>query len=246
MPRMFSFRHICLLLICLLLPGASGVVTDAAQDKQDKGAIVSKRAGADFALTADPNAASWKNVRGVIAGRDNLGEPVPGHRTEIRSRWTDGNLYFLFICPYQQLNLKPNPSATTETNKLWEWDVAEAFIGTDFQDIKHYTEFQVSPQSEWVDLDIDRKPTPAAHDWQWNSGFEVRARLDQERKIWYGEMKIPMAKIDRRAAKQGNEMRINFYRLQGPGPNRAAIAWRQTGSRNNHVPESFGTLRLGK
>jgi hypothetical protein len=187
----------------------------------------------------------WKSVKGVFAGLGPLGTVTPGFRTEIRSRWTDKNLYILFICPYQQLYLKSNPSTTTETNKLWEWDVAEVFIGTDFKDIKRYTEFQVSPQGEWVDLDIDRNPNPPVHNWEtWNSGFEVKARIVPEKKVWYGEMRIPMDKIDKREPKLGNLMRINFYRFQGPPPNRKQIAWNPTGVNNYHVPEKFGTLKL--
>lgn len=208
--------------------------------------IKSARAMADFALTADPNSKDWRGVKGVKSERGPTGERTPGHRTEIRSRWTEKNLYFLFTCPYEQLYLTPNPSTTTETNKLWEWDVAEVFIGTDFQNIKRYTEFQVSPQGEWVDLMIDRGPNPPNHDWQWNSGFEVKARIDREKKIWYGEMRIPIDKIDTRAARFGNLMRINFYRLQGPPPDRKYISWQPTGAKNYHVPEAFGTLKLEK
>ena len=65
-----------------------------------------------------------------------------------------------------------------------------------------------------------------------------------EKKIWYGEMRIPFDKIDKRPPKSGNELRINFYRLQGPPPNRSRITWRPTNSDNYHVPEAFGTLRL--
>jgi UDP-glucose 4-epimerase len=54
--------------------------------------------------------------------------------------------------------------------------------------IKHYTEFQVSPQGEWVDLDIDRSTDPPNHNVGWNSGYKVKARIDQAKKIWYGEM----------------------------------------------------------
>ena len=216
-----------------------------AQSVANTTIIIAPRAK-DAALTADPNAKEWQNVKGIIAERGPRAELTPGHRTEVRARWTNKNLYLLFICPYEQLYSKPNPSTTTETNRLWEWDVAEAFIGSDFQNIKHYTEFQVSPQGEWVDLDIDRNPSPAKHDWQWNSGFEVKARVDEAKKIWYGEMRIPFDKIDKRPPKVGNELRINFYRLQGPPPNRSRIAWRPTNSDNYHVPEAFGTLRLEK
>lgn len=215
-----------------------------AQD--DAKTIKSFRAQSDFALTADPNSKRWKSVKGVMAERGPRGDLTPGHKTEIRSRWTEKNLYLLFICPYEQLYSKPNPSTTTETNKLWEWDVSEVFIGSDFQNIKHYTEFQVSPHGEWVDLDIDRNPNPPNHDWQWNSGFEVKARIVAGKKIWYGEMRIPMDKIDKRKPQAGQELRINFYRFQGPPPARNRIAWQPTNADNYHVPEAFGQLRFEK
>ena len=203
---------------------------------------------ADFALTANPNAKTWKGVAAIVAENGPLGDPTPGHRTEIRSRWTDRNIYFLFICPYQRLNLKSNPSTTTETAKLWTWDVAEVFVGADFEHIRQYREFQVSPQGEWVDLDIDRDNPKPEGGWMWNSGFKVKARIDRARKIWYGEMQIPIASFDARPPKEGNQMRINFYRLQGgpPESDRKRIAWQPTHQDNYHVPEAFGRLVLRK
>jgi len=216
----------------------------AAQD--DSKTIKSFHSKSDFALTADPNSSQWKAVKGVTATNGPRGDLTPGHRTEIRSRWTDKNLYVLFICPYEELYSKPNPSTTTETNKLWEWDVAEVFIGGDFQNIKHYTEYQVSPHGEWVDLDIDRNPDPPKHNVQWDSGFEVKAHIAADKKTWYGEMRIPIDKIDKRKPQAGQELRINFYRFQGPPPNRKRIAWQPTNSDNYHVPEAFGRLLMEK
>lgn len=206
--------------------------------------IVSLYSPHEFELTADPKAPHWRDVPPVIADHDALGNPVPGHRTEIRSRWTDQYLYFLFVCPYEELYLKPDPVTDKETPKLWEWDVAEVFIGADFENIKHYREFQVSPQGEFIDLDIHSDRLNAANDMLWNSGFQVMARIDRERRVWYGEMKIPIRSIDARPPREGNQMRVNFYRLQGPPPNRRQIAWRPTGSRSHHVPEAFGRLIL--
>ena len=210
------------------------------------GVIASKYSSKEFALTADPAAAAWKSVPGVFATNGPKGEPVPGHHTEIRSRWTAQNLNLLFVCPYETLHLKPSPSTTEETNKLWEWDVAETFIGSDFENIKHYYEFQVSPQGEWVDLDIRRdKPLPDGG-WTWNSGFAVKARLDEARKIWYGEMRIPLEKIDSRPPRAGNQLRINFYRIPNTGADKKHIAWQPTGGPSYHVPEAFGRLRMVK
>ncbi len=208
------------------------------------GVAVSHRAPADFALTADSDAAAWRDVAGIFMDHGPKGDPVAGHRTEVRSRWTSNNLYFLFICPYQELHLHPHPSRTTETNQLWDWDVAEVFIGTNFENIHRYKEFEMSPQAEWVDLDIDSTKMGNADAWLWNSGFEVKARIDASRKIWYGEMRIPIKSIDDRPPAAGIEMRINFYRCQGADPNRKYIAWQPTHSATFHVPEAFGRLRL--
>ncbi|MPY88215.1 MAG: hypothetical protein GEU99_09850 [Luteitalea sp.] len=204
----------------------------------------------DVELTADPASAFWKDAPVTIAANDRWNRPLPDHRTEIRSRWTDDNLYLLFVCPYEQLHLRPDPSTTTETNKLWEWDVAEAFIGADFDNIRRYKEFQVSPQGEWVDLDIDLDQPKPEGGWLWSSGFQVKARIDHEEKVWYGEMRIPIESIDSRAAAPGNELRINVYRIQGPpkeageSKTRTVLSWQPTYNRSNHTPESFGTLRL--
>ena len=232
-------KHSCVVLLALLF-------ISITSHSQNKGVIVSTSTKADFALNADPTSANWKSVTGVVTDNGRFGEKIPNHRTEIRSVWTSKYLYLLFICQYEELNLKPNPSTTTETNKLWEWDVAEAFIGTDFKDIKHYTEYQVSPQGEWVDLDIDRKPTPAKHDVDWNSGYEVKARIDAANKVWCGAMKIPMSKLDKRKPKVGLEMRANFYRIQGPTATKKYINWQPVNNNNYHTPEAFGLLRLGK
>ena len=208
------------------------------------GVILSKYVKKDFPITADPGAPEWKAASPVYAANGPKGDPTPGHRTEIRSRWSDQNLYFLFICPYEALNLKPNPTTTEETNKLWDWDVAEVFIGTNFQNIRRYTEFEVSPQGEWVDLDIDRDHPLPEGGWLWNSGFKVAARIDSDKKIWYGAMRIPIAKVDDRPPEPGREMRVNFYRIQGPGPKRKGIAWQPTNAASYHVPEAFGRLKL--
>ena len=233
-------------MLFLVLSTALIIVRADAQNTPATSVMTSTRASADFVLTADPQAAEWRSVKGVFAERGPRGDLTPGHRTEARSRWTEKNLYFLFICSYQELYALANLTTTAETNRLWDADVAELFIGSDFQNIKHYYEFQVSPRGEWVDLFIDRNPDPPNHDVNWNSGFEVKAKIDNAKHVWYGAMRIPIEKIDKRPAVAGNELRMNFYRFQGPPPNRRRIAWQATNTDIYHVPEAFGTLRLIK
>jgi hypothetical protein len=203
-------------------------------------------APADIPLTTDRQSLFWSDAQPVFMDADPHGNPVPGYRSEVRSRWSRQNLYFLFVCPYELLNLKPDPKTRAETNELWNWDVAEAFIGADFRDIRRYKEFEMSPQGEWVDLDIDLHKAHHENGWRWNSGFEVSARIDRENHVWYGAMKIPYAAIDSRAAAAGNLLRINFFRSQGPGPHRHEITWQAPMADTFHVPERFGLLELDK
>jgi homoserine O-acetyltransferase len=206
--------------------------------------LESASATGDFELTLDPNSAEWSEAPRVNVFLDSLGNPIAGAPTEVRSRWTKDNLYLFYICPYNELSLKPNPDPKSETNHLWDWDVAEAFIGSDYDRIAHYWEFEVSPQGEWVDLDIDRDDAKAQQGIRWNSGFTVKSRIDAQAKIWYGAMRIPWRAIDTRPPEPGRELRLGLYRCAGKEPRRELYAWRPTGSMTFHAPKAFGTLRL--
>lgn len=206
--------------------------------------MVSVQAASDVSINTDANSSFWRGAKPVSVDSDYHGKPDPKYKTTVLTRWTKKNLYFLFICPYEQLNLKPNPSTSTETYELWNWDVAEVFIGSDFKDIRRYKEFEISPQGEWIDLDIDLHKPHHEDGWTWNSGFQVSARINPAAHTWYGAMKIPYAAIDTRPAVAGNVLRINLFRSQGPASNRHAIAWQPTMANTFHVPERFGLLKL--
>jgi hypothetical protein len=215
-----------------------------AQATSQPGVLISTEARADFPLTADPTSREWRNAPLVIAENNPFGQPTSGHRTEIRSRWTKQNLYLLYTCPYETLYLKPNPTTTEETNQLWNWDVAELFIGWDFQNIDLYKEFEISPRGEWVDLDIDHKHPQEGGGIAWNSGFHLKTRLDEQHKIWYGEMQIPWKSISPKPPAVAQQFRVNLYRAQGPTENRVFIAWQPTHSHSFHEPQAFGILKL--
>lgn len=204
----------------------------------------SVRAARDVAPETDPNLPFWRAARPVFVDRGRMGELHESFRTEIRSRWTKKYLYLLFVCPYKTLHLKPDPETKEETNQLWEWDVAEAFIGSDFENIRRYKEFEVSPQGEWVDLDIDLTNPKRGGGWQWNSGFVVSSRIDATSKIWYGVMKIPFSALSEEHPVEGREFRINLFRSQGEGADLVQLCWQPSMSRSFHVPEKFGLLRL--
>ena len=201
-------------------------------------------ADSDPRLDTDPTSAFWRASEPAYMDSNPHGKRDPKYLTEIRTRWTSKNLYLLFICPYEELYLKPDPVTSAETNELWNWDVAEAFIGSDFQDIRRYKEFEISPRGEWVDLDIDLGHAHPVGGWKWNSGFEVSSRIDKTAHIWFGAMKIPYSSIDTRPAAAGNVLRINLFRSQGPPSARHELAWQASMSDSFHVPERFGLLKL--
>jgi hypothetical protein len=219
-------------------------VAALAKEADENASTCSTRANTDVGVDTDPGSVFWRQSCSVIAEVDNQGSRQPDYRTEVRSRWTQNNLYFLFICPYKQLYLNPKPDPAHETYELWKWNVAEVFIGSDFHNIKRYKEFEVSPQSEWVDLDINLDNPHHEEGWVWNSGFQHAARMDASKHIWYAAIRIPFAALDVASPAAGQEFRVNFYRTEGNPADAKEIMWRPTMSRTFHVPESFGLLKL--
>ncbi len=216
----------------------------------DSSTFKSEYAAQDVVLDTDTQSAFWRGATSVFAEADNWGHRVPGYRTKVYSRWTRNNLYLLFECPYEELYLKPSPDAVKETYGLWNWDVAELFISSDFHNIRRYKEFEVSPQGEWIDLDVNLDLPDHTVGWTWNSGFQVAARMDPKAKIWYGAMRIPFAALNThlptRPPAAGDTFRANLFRSQGPPDHRQSIAWKTPMSDTFHVPEKFGILELVK
>jgi hypothetical protein len=225
-------------LLAVVLAGCS--IATAA----DQAGAKAVEAAQDVPLQADPISEFWREARPISMEKDIQGKKVARYRGEVRIRWTKNNLYFLFTCPYDKLYLKPNPKTAQETNELWNWDVAEVFIGSDFQDIKRYKEFEVSPQGEWVDLDIDLNKPHHEDGWTWNSGFEVAVRTDAASHTWYAAMRIPYASLDTRPAVVGNKLRMNLFRSQGPSADHQEITWQAPMANTFHMPARFGLLTL--
>ncbi|MGH9160236.1 MAG: carbohydrate-binding family 9-like protein [Vicinamibacteraceae bacterium] len=218
------------------------ILTQATSDRP--AVLESVYSAQPLALDPDPRLEVWTKASPVIVGRDYLARPIQGTPMEVRSRWTKQDLYLLYSCPYDRLNLKPDPNLSAETPRLWNWDVAEAFIGSDFDNIGRYKEFQVSPQGEWVDLAIDRSNPKGQEGRRWDSSFSVKTRVDPRARFWYGLMRIPFSAIDTRPPEPGLELRVGLYRIAGVAPSKQHYAWQPTGQTTFHVPQAFGTLRL--
>lgn len=202
------------------------------------------------ALTMDAKAALWSRAATTRMDRDcsRLIE-YPQLATQIRGFWTDTDLYLLFICPYETLNLwLPATNAHARPN-LWDRDVVEMFLGDDWQNIRHYREFEIAPTADWIDIaiDLDHPDTTFA----WRSGWQTMARIDQRTHTWYAAARIPLRSISTTTVQPGTRWRMNLYRIdgQGPDPRRHFLCWQPTCvvyHDPNHVPEHFGTLLFTK
>lgn len=238
-PGVDAMTKILLALVLLLPLHSQG---------QQPNLFLSYQSPQDHALNPDPESDFWRGAKSVVLDQSILGEPDLSVRSEARSRWTETYLYFLFWGPYDNLHLKPDPDTENETYKLWLYDDFELYLGANFDNIHLYGEFQISPQSEFLDMAIDAtRDKPGWNDERmWNSGMTVKSRIDREKKIWYGEMRIPIGAIDKRPAAIGNEFRVNVYRLQSAGGEKEIhfLAWQPTGEWNPHRPKKFGILKL--
>ena len=202
------------------------------------------------ALTLDENARIWKHAAAQTMWKDCSRQiEYPQTKTTIKAFWTATDLYLLFRCPYGELNLFLPPNHAAPHVGLWDRDVVEMFLGDDWQNIRHYREFEIAPTGDWIDLAIDLDHE--SYDHSWRSGWQTLARVDEANKIWYAAALIPLKAVSAQPVKAGTKWRMNLYRIDGLGadPQRHFLCWQPTCVQNrdpNHVPEHFGTLVFGR
>ncbi len=234
-----------LLLIALALPAQDK--PPACESYPAGDTVILPHQNEPGALSLDPAAPMWRT--GVMAKMDRLcqtGREAAGIQSEVRAFWTDSAIYFLFICPYKVLNLFTPPQPGGPRNKLWDRDVVEIFLGSDWEHTRRYREFEIAPTGDWIDLaiDLDRR---GPGDRSWRSGWTTAARIDSKRKVWYAAARIPLSAVSDTPVVRGSRWRGNLYRIDGEGPDamRSFLCWRPscvTDRDPNHVPERFGTF----
>jgi alpha-galactosidase len=218
------------------------------QDFSAQPAITAVRIGRDIPLDARNAAPEWRDAEPVTFCADWQDENAdPARQTEVRVLWTPSTLYLRFACRYRELFIFDDADANGRRDRLWDRDVAEAFLQPDPSRPRDYKEFEVSPNGFWIDLDIgpDIGPGGGASPRNLQSGMTRSVWLNVERRIWEAELAIPMkaltAKFD-----PALEWRANFFRVESGREPRFYSAWRatRTPQPNFHVPEAFGRLQF--
>lgn len=193
----------------------------------------------DFAPDGRLDEAAWHNapVAHVDATlRD--GRARPEIATTVRLLWSDQYLYLGYEAPFSRLTVFHPAIQEGERIGLWERDVVEAFIGVDPQHPGRYSEYEVAPTGEKLDLRLDQPHS----DFGWNSGFEAAVRIDRRARVWTTEMRIPMKALTDAPPTPGMRWRINLYRHDRAHD--AFLAWSPTATGTAHTPARFGVLVL--
>jgi alpha-galactosidase len=210
---------------------------------------VARFSSQDFIPDGDLEKPVWKNAKWVKFDHDAF-TPVkhfPGAETAVASFWTAGYVYFAFRCKYTTLNIYEGEDPAKERWELWNRDVVEVFANPEPERVNHYYEFEVAPNNQWIDLEIDLDKTPF-NDAAWDSGFEHATRLDAPKRLWTCEMRIPLGSLKAERLEPGAQWRVNFYRADGPGNDtqRRFLSWSPIpGAKHSfHAPTRFGVIRF--
>lgn len=203
--------------------------------------VTAVRLGASLAKNGFPIGSEWERADPIRFSHNwQGGNEDPQRQTEVRLLWSEQELYLRFCCRYRSINVHGDSDANGRRDFLWERDVAEVFLQPYRFGQKYYKEFEVSPNGQWLDLDIT--PDGLRHI---TSGMRSSVHLSELTLEWVAELAIPMSALAPRFD-PAQPWRVNFFRCEGTEPNRFYSSWQPTGTPTPdfHVPEAFGTLRF--
>jgi hypothetical protein len=221
----------------------------AASNVSSRVVLTSEFSKTDFVPDGNLKKKVWASAKKVRFDQGAFQKmEYPAIETVVASRWTEKYLYLAYWCKYKTLNTFHGEDTHAERWELWTRDVVEAFINPQPDRPTHYYEFEVAPNNQWLDLEIDLTNTKQPHDAQWNSGFEHATKVDAARHIWTVEMRIPVQSMDVQSMEPNTDWRINLYRADGFGNDqqRHLLSWSPLAIQNGsfHQPDSFGILRF--
>src|SRR3989442_5894307 len=179
--------------------------------------LQARRSSVDFLPDGDPAKPSWKHAESVEFDTAASGKShFPEIATRVASVWTKTHIYFLFWCRFDSINVYQGEDPKAERWQLWDRDVVEVFLNPQPERVNHYYEFEVAPNNQWIDLEIDKTKNPF-NDASWNSGFEHATRIDAKNHVWIAEMRIAVSSMNVSATHPGAEWRVDFFFAGGEG-----------------------------
>jgi hypothetical protein len=203
------------------------------------------RVDADFPLDGKLTSPAWQKAKPMRLEYDNVYNAFPSISTPVRALWTDKYLYLGYDSPITEIAVLEPPTLDRERiqsggKALWDKDVVEAFIAPDPSKLDHYSEYEVAPTGEKLDLIL----AAGKSDFDWSSGFETVSVVDKEKKRWTCEMRIPMTAFKKTPPQAGEQWRFNLYRIDRA--NNAFLALNPTLRGSYHTPARFTPLIFDK
>ena len=219
----------------------SAIAAEPAAESTPAPVLKAARIEKDFELDGDLTKAAWQKSTPVhVCLSLKEAQARPELSTTVRCLWSAEYLYLSYECPYKKLTVF-EPVSPKERIGLWDKDVVEAFIGSDLKNIRRYTEFEVSPTNERLDLLIIDRPKV---DFGWDSKFQSATKIDEKAKVWRSEWRIPLTALCEEKPKTGTRWRLNLYRNDRAGD--VFLAWNPTLTETAHTPERFGVLEFSE
>ena len=147
-------------------------------------------------------------------------------------------MFLKFLAYFESITVFEDAEPSGRRDHLWDRDVAEVFLQAPGAAAHCYKEIEVSPNGQWIDLDI-----APGKKGDLQSGLSRRVQKNEARKTWQAELALPMRSLTTEF-NPAKAWRANFFRVEGAKEPRFYSAWRPTGTAvpNFHVPERFGTL----
>jgi alpha-galactosidase len=186
-----------------------------------------------------PDNSAWEAAQPVTFCSDWRAENAdPMRETTVQLLWSSDYLFIRFYCRYRDIYSYDGNACRRD--ELWMRDVAEVFIRRESGELRHYKEFEISPNGDWLDLDI----APGIKTILF-CDLRSRVVLNSEQRTWTAEMAIPMDCLTT-ALDPGETWRLNLFRIEGRNPDRFYSSWIPTftAQPNFHVPEVFGALKF--
>lgn len=223
--------------------GEESVTAETASINSNKDRIKAAKLSGPLDAEGFPAAGEWQRTEKILFDSDWQGKNAdPQRQTEVQLLWTKDALYLRFRARYRTITVFADAEPNGRRDELWNRDVAEVFFQPDGWELRHYTEFEVSPNGFWIDLDI----APAGKR-NLESGLKRRVQIDEKNMTWIAELALPMRSLTSRFDPSA-VWRVNFFRVEGAIEPRFYSAWQATGTPapNFHVPERFGNLVFEK
>lgn len=199
----------------------------------------------DYAGGLDFATGAWVAARPHVLDLDWRGQPAPpALATTARLIWNERELIIGYECGFLELDIDADPEPEIERHALWDRDVCEAFIRSPREPHpESYREFEVAPTGQWCDLLVDR--SRMWHDWEWQSGMRIEARIDRAASLWRVVMAIPFTAFGGRP-ESGERWQGNLFRISRVEGERQYLAFNPTLTEvpNFHVAAAFVDLHF--